>query len=120
MKTKSIYIFLLLLAGLINFYCSSAEKFLSNRSIPVGGEASFTLQTDRRGGYEWEVGQNSDPAVLGYVSKDYIDNPDGLGSEVFKFKGLKKGTVEIILNYVNKSASAGKVYKTQTYSVTVR
>jgi len=65
MKTKSIYILLLLLAGLINFYCSSAEKFLSNKSIPVGGEASFTLQADRRGGYEWEITQNSDPTVLG-------------------------------------------------------
>ena len=120
MKTKSIYIFLLLLSGLVNFYCSSAEKFLSNKSIPVGGETTFTLLCDRRGGYEWEITQNSDPTVSGYISKDYIDNPDGPGSEVFKFKGLKKGTVEIILNYFNKSSSGGKVYKTQTYSVTVR
>lgn len=120
MKNKKILILLFASLGLLNLFCSSAGNFLSSRSIPVGYETTFSLDADRRGGYEWEVTQNSDPTVLGYVSKDFTDNGDGKGKETFKFKGLKKGTVEIILSYVNKSMSGNKVYKSQTYSVTVR
>src|SRR5215216_2736375 len=118
MKNKSIYI-LLLFACSINFYCTTAESFLSDKSVPVGGEASFTLKTDKSGGYEWQLKQNSEPAVLGFVSKEFTNDVNGQGNDVFKFKGLKKGTVELIFIYTNKNTGS-MVHKTQTYSVTVR
>ena len=120
MKNKNYLLLLFASIGLINLFCSSAGNFLSTRSIPVGYETTFSMDADRRSGYEWEVTQNSDPLVLGYVSKEFTDNGDGKGKETLKFKGLKKGTAEIIISYVNKSLSGNKVYKTQTFSVTVR
>jgi predicted secreted protein len=119
MKKRSVFIFLVLLAASINFYCSTAESFITDKSIPVGGQADFTLKTDKNGGYEWQLKQNSDPKVLGFDSKNYEVNASGQGTETFKFKGLKKGTVELIFIYVNKN-TASTVYKTQTYSVIVR
>lgn len=113
-------IVLTLLFGMVNFYCSAAKKYISDENIPVRGETSISLSVDKAGGYEWLVMQNSDPKVLELMSKDFIDEGNGKGKEKFKFKGLKKGTVEIILHYVNKSQSPNTIFKRETFSVTVR
>lgn len=118
-KRKS-FLALILLFGVVNFYCSAAKKYVSDENIPVRGETSISLPSDKAGGYEWVIGQNSDPKVLEFLSKEFIDEGSGKGKEKFKFKGLKKGTVEVILNYMNKSQSPNKVFKTETFSVTVR
>lgn len=119
MKNKFFFIALILFASLINFYCSTAESYLTSKSIPVGGEASFSFKTDRGGGFEWQIKQNSDPTVLGFVEKSFTDPNNGVGNEVFRFKGLKKGTVEVIFTYSNKT-TGGQVIKSETRSVTVR
>ena len=120
MKIRKYYIFIFLLAASVNFFCSAAGSLLSNKSIPVGGKAEFSLDSDNKGGFEWQLGQNSDPKVLDLISKNFVESLDGKGKDVFLFKGKKKGTVEIVLNYVNKNLTGNKIVKTKKYSVTVR
>lgn len=122
MKEIKYFVLLFLLAGAVftSLNCSTAKGYFSDDNIPVGGETSIKLDVDKAGGYEWEIGQNSDPLVLTMQSNNFVAEQNGQGKQVFIFKGKKKGTVEITFNYINKQLSSGKVFKTKKFSVTVR
>ena len=71
----------------------------------VGGELTVTLGSNPTTGYQWsEFADISDESVIKQVSHKFvgpgIDKPPGTpGEEVWIFKGLKKGTVTILLKY---------------------
>jgi predicted secreted protein len=71
----------------------------------VGEELTVTLGSNPTTGYQWsEVAEISDENVIKQISHKFvgpgIDKPPGTpGEEVWTFKGLKKGTTTILLEY---------------------
>ena len=74
-------------------------------STVVGGELTVTLGSNPTTGYQWlEDAEISDESIVQQTSHIFIgpgiDKPPGTsGEEVWVFKGLKRGTTTILLEY---------------------
>ena len=94
------------------------EQFQSQPHIDVvmstvlGGELTITLGSNPTTGYQWsEDARIDDETIIEQVSHEFIapetDMPGASGEEVWTFKGLKRGTVTILLEYSRSWTGAG-------------
>lgn len=71
--------------------------------ISVGQSLVVTLESNVTTGYSWSLAQNSDDSVLNNTGNEYIAPQSTLvgagGKEEWTFKGLKKGTSTISMEY---------------------
>ena len=82
-------------------------------STVLGGELTITLGSNPTTGYQWsEDAEISDETILQQVSHEFvgpgIDEPPGTsGEDVWVFKGLKRGTTTLFLEYSRSWTGAG-------------
>jgi len=82
-------------------------------STVLGGELTITLGSNPTTGYQWsEDAEISDETILQQVSHEFvgpgIDEPPGTsGEDVWVFKGLKRGTTTLLLEYSRSWNDAG-------------
>ncbi len=82
-------------------------------STVVGGELTVTLGSNPTTGFQWsEDAEISDETIVRQVSHKFvgpgIDKPPGTpGEEVWTFKALNKGTVNVLLEYRRSWNDAG-------------
>ncbi len=82
-------------------------------STVVGGELTVALGSNPTTGYQWsENAEISDESIIKQVSHEFvgpgIDKPPGTpGEEVWTFKALNKGTVNVLLEYRRSWNDAG-------------
>jgi len=82
-------------------------------STVVGGELTVTLGSNPTTGFQWsEDAEISDESVIKQVNHEFtgpgIDEPPGTpGEEVWTFRALKKGTVNVLLEYRRSWNDAG-------------
>jgi len=82
-------------------------------STVLGGELTITLGSNPTTGYQWsEDAEISDETIIRQVSHEFvgpgIDEPPGTsGEDVWIFKGLKRGTTTLLLEYSRSWTGAG-------------
>ena len=81
-------------------------------STVLGGELTITLGSNPTTGYQWaEDAEISDENIVKQTSHEFIapdtDIPGAPGKEVWIFKGLERGTVNILLEYSRSWNDAG-------------
>ncbi len=94
--------------------------------LTVGGTLTLTLESNASTGYSWQLDSISDPAVVAYVSNEYVapepaegDVPivGAPGEEVWKFLATASGQATVKLSYVGPGG--GEVAHTLTLTVIV-
>lgn len=81
----------------------------SEVTIGVGGWLVAQLETWPVRGWGWTVERNSDPGVMKQIGMTFVSwdtptpsPPDYVaGDEIWTFEGLKPGTTELIMHYIN-------------------
>jgi predicted secreted protein len=95
--------------------------------LSVGGTLTLTLESNASTGYAWRLDSISDPAVVAYVSNEYVP-PEPVegdmmivgapGEEVWKFRATASGQATIKMSYVGPG-TGGEVARTLTVTVIV-
>ena len=93
--------------------------------VRVGGELIVDLESNATTGFQWQVAEISDQTVLGEVSNVYnapeAGAPLGAGGiERWTFKGLKKGTARLSMEYNQPWQGGEKAAETFTLTVVVK
>jgi inhibitor of cysteine peptidase len=95
-----------------------------NLEATVGSEFKIVINSNPSTGYHWELGDDLDEAIVEFVSKDYqADKPELPGSggqDVWVFKALKAGEVQITLLYYPPSNGPIDPQQEVTFTVTVK
>ena len=92
--------------------------------VRVGGELIVDLESNQTTGFQWQVAEISDQTVLGKVSNIYnapeASAPVGAGGiERWTFKGLKKGTARMSMEYSQPWQGGEKTAETFTLTIVV-
>lgn len=93
-------------------------------SLHVNQELIVDLESNQTTGFQWQVAAISDQAVLGEVSNLYTapgaGAPVGAGGiERWTFKGLKKGTTRLSMEYSRPWEGGEKAAETFTLTIVV-
>ena len=91
-------------------------------SVDVNQELIVDLESNQTTGFQWLLAEISDRTVLGEVSNLYTapgaGAPVGAGGiERWTFKGLKKGTAKLSMEYSRSWESSGKA--SETFALTI-
>ena len=93
-------------------------------SVCEGCQFSITLDSNATTGYMWRLNNQPDITVLKLIDNTYnapkVKVPGAGGTEVWTFQGLKKGTAQIVLEYVRPWEGDVPPIKTQAFIVTVQ
>ncbi len=113
--------FLLVFYALFFFSSCAGYQDLTGESLVIktGDTASVKYTADAFHGYEWVVSSNSDRSIAKFIGITNIpgsNNNDNI-TQVFNFKGLKKGKTIVTLNYIKKNDIIAK--KSRTLNITV-
>jgi predicted secreted protein len=84
--------------------------------------AVLKLKADKAAGYTWEIAEPWDEKVLEFVGKETLSgaSAEALGIEVWTFKGLKAGTIELSFRYVDQTGQSSPESKNAVFSVIVK
>lgn len=95
---------------------------LGSIEIYTGQNAVLKLKADKDAGYTWEIAEPWDEKVLEFVGKETISgaSAEALGTEVWTFKGLKAGTIELLFRYADSTGQSSPGSKNAVFSVIVK
>ncbi len=113
----------LVLCGLTVFTAAQGKKMDRVQRIKVNVGHSFTISLDSNPstGYTWQILNPINQSLLKTVNKTFTPDKKLVGSpgkENWEFKGMRKGTVYIMMAY--KRNSDKKVSKKTTYAVVIQ
>jgi inhibitor of cysteine peptidase len=94
-------------------------------TFTVGKGVSVILCSNQSTGFQWnEQAQISDPEVVEQVNHEYAapvgNKPGAAGTETFSFRGLRKGTATVYLEYSQPWEGGTKAEWTCTLTVTIK
>jgi inhibitor of cysteine peptidase len=93
-------------------------------TVKLGQPFAITLESNRTTGYQWELAQPLDGAILKLANSEYkAPNTTRVGAggeEVWTFQTVGKGKAEILMKYVRPWEKDVAPAKTQTFKVVVR
>lgn len=92
--------------------------------VTTGDEFKIVLDANPSTGYHWELDEDTAPDTIEFVSREYVADepvaPGSGGSEIWTFKALSPGDVQITLGYYPPSNEPADPQQTQTFTVKVR
>ncbi|MBM3155573.1 MAG: protease inhibitor I42 family protein [Chloroflexi bacterium] len=114
---------MLLTLGIVTLACSPAPAG-NQIQAKAGQEFTITIESNPTTGYQWELAQTPNEAIVKFVKSDYKAPQSGRigqgGEEVWTFKAVGKGIAQISMKYVRSWEKDQPPAKTQTYTVVVR
>ncbi|MBM3167568.1 MAG: protease inhibitor I42 family protein [Chloroflexi bacterium] len=109
--------------GIVMLACASAPAG-NEIQAKAGQEFTITIESNPTTGYQWELAQTPNEAIVKFVKSDYEAPQNGRpgqgGEEVWTFKAVGKGTAQISMRYVRSWEKDQPPAKTQTYTVVVK
>lgn len=95
---------------------------LSSMEVYAGQSAVLKLKADKEAGYAWEIAEPWDEKALEFVGKESLSGSQegALGTEVWTFKALKAGTVELSFRYVDRTGQASAGSRNAVFSVIIK
>lgn len=94
-------------------------------AVKVGEVFNIKLRANHTTGYEWMLTEELDNAIIEFVDKEYISNkaPKGMtgvgGYEIWRFKALKKGTMDLKMKEARPWDPSGPVSVSLAFKVVV-
>lgn len=123
-KLPLILSFALILCGPALFSSSQGKKSVERVQrikVKAGQVFKISLDANPSTGYVWQVQNPINQSLLKIVNRTFTPNskaPGSPGKEIWEFKGMKKGTVYVMLAYKRSWEKA--VAKKTTYAVIIQ
>jgi inhibitor of cysteine peptidase len=101
---------------------SGGSGVLSSMELYAGQNAVLKLKADKEAGYTWEIAEPWDEKVLEFMGKESLSpsSKGALGTEVWTFKALKTGKVELSFRYADAAGKSAPESKNDVFAVIVK
>ena len=101
---------------------TGASGSLGTIELYAGQDAVIKMKADKEAGYVWEIAEPWDEKVLEFIGKESLSAAEkgALGTEVWTFKALKVGQVELSFRYADSAGTTTSGSKNAVFTVTVK
>jgi inhibitor of cysteine peptidase len=93
-------------------------------AVTAGDDFKIVLDANPSTGYHWELDEDTGPDTIEFVSREYVADepvaPGSGGAEIWTFKALSPGDVQITLGYYPPSNEPTDPQQIQTFTVKVK
>lgn len=95
---------------------------LSTMELYGGQDAVLKMKADKDAGYAWEIAEPWDEKVLEFIGKESISPAEkgGLGTEVWTFKALTPGLVDLSFRYADSTGVTSPGARNAVFTIKVK
>lgn len=109
-------------AGESSIERTGSSGVLSSMDIFAGQNAILKMKADKSAGYTWEIAEPWDEKIVELVGKESMASTSAgaLGAEVWTFKAIKPGTVNIAFRYVDSTGASAPESQNAVFAINVK